>query len=283
MSNARSAMAVLETSKLCHERTIFRLINNLSLTSMPLSVIGSKKGALKAVEIIFTPFCVGPGLDALMTEMMICPATDIKMILSAMKKAKLIIETLDPNDYIGKSFPLAMGYTALYKYFVSSGEIKISGSEVREIIDKRWKTAEKENNKFAVSPIRNKKQQQVVENVDDEEPKIITICPPKKGILKATSKRTQHKEEEIIIMDERPDPYIPILNLESEELNDESESSSSLSVSRGQPRHTAQKPTPVVQAQPKTQQRSQKNNNTASTTISGVTEPRPRRNNNCNK
>lgn len=62
MSKAKSAMAVLETSKLCHERTIFRLIYNLSMLTMPLSVIGGKKGALKAVEMIFTPFCVGPGL-----------------------------------------------------------------------------------------------------------------------------------------------------------------------------------------------------------------------------
>jgi hypothetical protein len=61
MSKAKSAMALLETSKLSHERAIFRLMCNLSMIFAPLGVIASKKAALKAVERMYTPFCVNPG------------------------------------------------------------------------------------------------------------------------------------------------------------------------------------------------------------------------------
>jgi hypothetical protein len=54
-------MAVLETTKLYQERTIFRLIYNLSLLTMPLTVMASTVGAAKAIEVIYTPFAVQPG------------------------------------------------------------------------------------------------------------------------------------------------------------------------------------------------------------------------------
>lgn len=197
-----------------------------------------------------------------MTQMMICPNTDIKTILNAMKKAKLIIETVDPNDYIGKSFPLELGYAALYKYFVSSGEIKIAGSEIRDIIERKLHAQEKENR--SSSPVR------VVITIDDDDEtatkkKVVMGPPPpaKKGILKVTAKRGIKPKEEIF--DERPIHHIPILDFESveedSEENSSSSSTSSLSVSRGQP--TVQKG------------KAQKSQKTATST--GVTKRGPRR------
>jgi len=61
MSKYKNSMAVLETVKLYMERVIFRLIFNLSPIAMPLTAMTSKTYASKAVEIIYTPFCVNPG------------------------------------------------------------------------------------------------------------------------------------------------------------------------------------------------------------------------------
>lgn len=61
MTKFKHAMAVLETSKLHHERAIFRHIYNLSVITMPLSAISSKQAAAKAIDCIYTPFCTQPG------------------------------------------------------------------------------------------------------------------------------------------------------------------------------------------------------------------------------
>lgn len=70
--------------------------------------------------------------------MVICPATDLKMILSAMKKAMQIIDTLDVKDYISKSFAIEIGCAAIYQHFVGNGQIKIRGMcDYVQIIDSK--------------------------------------------------------------------------------------------------------------------------------------------------
>jgi hypothetical protein len=150
------------------------------------------------------------GLNVLLAEMTICPVIDIKMILFAMKKAIVLLDYLDPKDYIAKAVPQEVAFSALYKYFINTKKITVKGSEIRQILESKLKTQEKENKLNGLTSPK------------PTEPRSITGlgAPPKKGILKVTSKRLMAKYEEII--EDPPVPICPILNFESEDLTEDS-------------------------------------------------------------
>jgi len=58
---------------------------------------------------------------------MLCPSSDLKMILNAIKKALQIKATIAPMDIAGKLTAVQLGICACYRRLVEHGELQLKG------------------------------------------------------------------------------------------------------------------------------------------------------------
>lgn len=120
-------MAILELSRLQHQRSLFRVLFNMDYITEQLHPIVTKKPASKLIHIIYSPFFFTPGLQMQLANMEICPVQDIAYIVNLMNSSLKLTDLMDDKDQSLKALPLELGTCALFEHLVTSGRVKISG------------------------------------------------------------------------------------------------------------------------------------------------------------
>ncbi|ODN05057.1 hypothetical protein Ocin01_01584 [Orchesella cincta] len=146
------SMAVLELTRLHHQRAMFRILFNMDSFTEQLQPIVARKTGSKLLHTVYSNFFFKPGFQMQLANMEITPICDTAHIVHLMNVALGAAEIYDSHDYVLKAFALEIGTSALYESFFSSGKIPILDGNIRDLLRVRVNQQEKENTLSNTSP-----------------------------------------------------------------------------------------------------------------------------------